>query len=504
MNINCENGIGGIIPHCHDCAIFTGERIVREYMLMNKYSRLFSNTLTFALGSFGSKLIVFLLMALYTRVLPTPELGAVDLIVQAANVLIPLASLSISEGVVRFGLEKDYNKSDVFSVGIITTILGLCCLLILFPLVFLIDILSPYALLLYIYVAVASIKLVTAQFVRAKGWVRLYAIDGFLDTLVMVLLNVLFLVVLKLGIVGYMLSIVLADFLSILFLFWMGNLRKYIKFSGIDPKIRSIMIRYSIPMIPTTIMWWITSVSDRFIVTYMMGEGANGIYSVANKLPTIITIISGIFSQAWQISAVSENNSKSRARFYEVVFNTYQSIVYVSAAGILLLIKPVTQVYYGFAYLESYKCTPFLVLSVVFCCFVTFLGSVYVATKRTKRSLVTTTVGAVMNIVLNILLIPVWGLNGAAFSTFVSYLVVFIIRAIDTKLLVGMRMNWTKVILNFLLLFTMGGFIFIEPPFMLLYLAFIFCVITAINFKTGLKAVSSLLQKRRERQQATV
>ena len=80
------------------------------------------------------------------------------------------------------------------------------------------------------------------------------------------------------------------------------------------------MIIYSLPLIPATIMWSITNVSDRFFVTYYMGEAQNGIYSVAYKLPTIISVISAIFTQAWQLSAIGERESDDREQFYSNIF----------------------------------------------------------------------------------------------------------------------------------------------------------------------------------------
>lgn len=469
---------------------------------MNKYKQLFINTVTFAMGSFGSKLITFLLLSLYTRVLTTAENGTVENLVQAANVLIPIATLSMADGVIRFGLDKQYSKADVFSVGFTTALMGLGGVLVLFPLIGFVDFLSSYAVLLYVYVFVACIKLVCAQFVRARGLVRLFAIDGFLDTLVMVLLNILFLVVLKWGVTGYILSILLADLFSIGFLFVVADLKRYLRFKDIPKGLRKAMLTYSIPLIPTTIMWWVTSVSNRFIITQMMGEGYNGLYSIANKIPTLVTIISGFFAQAWQMSAITESESRSRAQFFTTVFRTFQSVVFLAAGGILLFIRPVTAFMYDKAYLDTYRITPFMVLGVVFSCFVTFLGSVYVAEKRSKRSLATTSVGAIANIVLNIVLIPQWGLQGAAFATFISYASVFLIRAVDTKRFIGMKLGWQRLMGNVLMLSTMGAYVYAWPRFTTPILILLFGLLCWLNIVPVLRAAVALLRSRRAKARA--
>ena len=131
---------------------------------------------------------------------------------------------------------------------------------------------------------------------------RLFAFNGILNTLSTVFFNVLFLVVMKWGMYGYILSVVLSNVVSMVFLWIAARLYRYMRWwKGIRRETVREMIIYSLPLIPATIMWSITNVSDRFFVTYYMGEAQNGIYSVAYKLPTIISVISAIFTQAWQL-----------------------------------------------------------------------------------------------------------------------------------------------------------------------------------------------------------
>ncbi len=462
---------------------------------MDKYRTLFSNTLIFGLGSFGSKLMVFLLLFFYTRVLSLEEFGSVDLIIQAANLLIPIAGLSIFEGTVRFTLDKGYRRTDVMSVSIQIALIGLFCVGVAFPLLRLIGALSDYLILLYIYVFIATIKLIFEQFVRGMGYVKLYAMNGLLTTFMMIFFNIIFLVIFKWGTVGYVLSIVLADALSVMFLYAVANIKKYIRLKDINKEVRSAMLRYSLPMLPTTILWWVTSFSDRYMVTHMLSLSHNGIYSAAYKIPTIITLISAIFSQAWQMSAVTEHNDKAIARFYTNVFNTFQSLVYVVAGGIFLFIKPISMLMGG-GFPISYKYTPFLVLSVVFSCFVTFFGSIYVATKRTGRGLVTTIIPGVINILLNLLLIPKLGIHGAAIATCTSYLVAFVIRTFDARAIVGMKTNWLRIGGNTTLLYIMAYFIFTEPKLYYLYLSAAMIVLVAINSKDVLSALKALLKRK--------
>ncbi len=419
----------------------------------NKYTTLISNTIIFALGTFGSKLLVFLLMPLYTSVLTTAEYGAMDVVVNVSNMLLPLVIVSINDGVIRFGMDRAYKRRDVFSTGIWVSLAGFGIFLIFWPAMKKIGMISDYTALIYLYVLAAALQGVSAQFVRAMGLVRLFAFNGILNTLSTVVFNVLFLVMMKWGMYGYILSVILSNVASMIFLWIAARLYRYMRWwKGIDRDTVREMIIYSLPLIPATIMWSITNVSDRFFVTHYLGEAQNGIYSVAYKLPTIISVISAIFTQAWQLSAIGERESDDREQFYSNIFKSYQTIVFLAAGGILLLIKPLMHLLVSDSFFEAWQYTPLLVVSVVFSCFSSYFASFYMASKKNIMAMVTIFLGALLNVVLNYYLIPIYGLNGAAGATAASYIFIFVIRAIDTRRLFCIDLGLRKLLLNSLLL----------------------------------------------------
>lgn len=476
---------------------------------MDRYKRLASNTIILALGQFGSKFLVILMMRFYQNQLGQDGYGVVCNIVDAAVLLMAFATFSIGESIIRFGLDKSYDKNQVFSIGIKTTTIGLIFALAFIPLSNLLYSLSPEsemlrllsenAWMIYFYVLTGSVKSCCGLYVRSIGYVRLYAIDGILTTIVNIGLNLLFLLAFNLGVFGYVLSIVLADAVSIVFLSFMADLPRRFVLLGVDKQLRRAMLRFAVPMIPTTIMWWVTSASDTFFVTEMVGVGASGFYKAAYRLPNIIALISGIFSQAWNMSAITEKNSRTIARFYTNVFNIFQSFVFVLAAGMIFLMRPAMYFLCAEDFQMAYIYTPFIVLSVVFTCFSTFMGSVYVAAKMSMRSMVTACVGAVLNIMLNFLLIPIFQLHGAAIATFISYLVIFIVRAYDSRKIVFMDLKLPKLCTNGVLLFIMGMItIFVtDEAIYFISLAVLFVMVVILNFKSLIDAVMVMLKKRK-------
>jgi len=462
---------------------------------MNKYRKLLSNTIIFGIGTFGSKVLVFLLMPLYTRVLSSSDYGVVDLIIQTSNLLIPIVSLGIANAVIRFGLDKSVKKSDVFSIGLVTILCGFGIFLILIPILSKITYISGHTVLIYIFVLMSCLRTLCSQFVRAKEYVKLYAFDGVISTITIIIFNVLFLVIFKLGITGYVMAIVMSDMLSTLFLFWAAKLHRYVRIKSINKEVAISMVKYSIPLIPATIFWWITNVSNRFIVAYVLGSEANGIYAVSYKIPTIIVLISNIFMDAWQMSAVTEEDKLSREKFFSKVFKVYQSVLFLSASGIILFSKVVTKVLVSDAFYLSWKYIPFLVMATTFSCLVTFLGSVYMVEKKSILTLSTTIVGAVVNVVLTFILIDKYDVNGAAFATFISYFIVFMLRAVNTKQFIKIDWNAPKLVLNLFIVMCQAFIMVNEMKYWVVYEVLLVSLMMILNFGLIWNNVKKLIFK---------
>lgn len=467
---------------------------------MNKYQTLANNTIILAIGQFGSKMLVYVMLKFYTNMLGADGFGDVNNIINASSLLISVVTLSINEGVLRYALDKANNGKHVLSIGINTAIIGLVIFAAAVPLVGLIEMLSGYQWLIYMYVATGSIKGICAIYVRARGHVKLFAVDGILTTLAVIMLNLLLLGVFNLGVVGYVLSVSLGDLISIIFLTLKAKLYKQYRPLGNDSALAKAMLRYSIPLMPTTVMWWIINVSDTFMVTAIHGSAANGVYSFAFKFPNLAAIVVGIFSQAWHMSAITERNSRKISQFYSNVFSMIQTVMYIAASGILLVLRPIIMPFFGSEGFEgAYMYVPFLISAVIFQSFNNFLSSIYEACNKTTHSFISSVIGAVSNVVLNLILLnSPMGVLGAALATLVSYALVYIYRAIDTKKYLYMKVNYPKMFINLLLIGIMSAAIMLLDSGVILNVinCVVFVVICAINFKSAAQAVRLFISRR--------
>ena len=257
---------------------------------MNKYKTLVSNTALISLGTFGSKLLVFLMVRFYTGYLTTSQYGTADLITQTANLLLPLISLGITNGVFRFAIDSKQDKKSVFSSGFLTITLGGLFFIVIAPILNIVGQFRGYIWLIIIYTMASCYHSLCSQYIRAIGNTAFFAIQGIINTSLVIVLNILFLAVFDMGITGYVLSVVLADGISAILIFAKEKLWHIITFKPQKDIFKS-MLKYSIPMIPATIFWWVTSVSDRYMVNAFIDSEANGIYAVSYKLPTLLTLL---------------------------------------------------------------------------------------------------------------------------------------------------------------------------------------------------------------------
>ncbi len=474
---------------------------------MNKYKRLAMNTMVFAIGSFGSKILLLLLNKLYTHNIAAADNSTKSLLENTANFIIPIVTLSIAEAVIRYGLDREYDKREVFTSACLVEAAGIGILLVLSPLLGFLPYADGYVLYLLLYVAASSFRQLSSQFVRARGMVRLFALDGILATITLFVFNILFISVLKWGVMGFMLSVILSDFCSGVFLWLTAKLWKFFDVRFYNPEITRVMLRFSIPMIPTAVLWIITGFSDRLFVRYMDGYAASadvgataaGIYDASSKVPNLISMVSTIFFQAWNMSAITENNSQDRSKFYYRIFSAYQSIMFLGAAFMIALVQPLTLLVVDTSnhpeYAAAFQYTPVLIIAVLMMSFNQFLSSIYTATQKTTHSFWTSLAAAGTNLVLNVVLIYQWGVHGAVFATFVSYLVCYIIRIVDTRRLIPFKVHHMRFVLNLVVLFAMSIAAIMRPEWLVPFQAGLLVFMIAFNFSAILQTLKKVLRR---------
>lgn len=298
---------------------------------MERYSKLKKNLGALFLGSFSTKLLSFIFIRFYTSVLATEEYGIADLITTTVSLLYPVLTAMINEALTRMLLDKNGYEKNYFTVSFRFNIISIGVFLILSPFVLLFHTLAPFYFLFVLYYISFNIHSFMINFARGVDRIKETAIAGVISTVAIISCNIVFLLVFRFGINGYLASSIIGTTISSLYMVVKIKPSRFL--IGIEyNKRRSVLkelLVYSLPLIPNTISWWISNSSDRYFVTAICGADINGIYSVAYKIPTILTAVYSIFISAWRLSAVEDFGSKESNIFFCDVHKKVCSILYL-------------------------------------------------------------------------------------------------------------------------------------------------------------------------------
>jgi len=408
---------------------------------MDRNKKIIKNSIIFAIGNFGSKILAYIMVLVYTHFIGKDDLGYYDLILTTVSLLHPILLMAFDEGIYRWLISDDYDKPTVISTCLkatsLTTALSII-VLFLVNLVFHFQYVELIALFLFSSMMYSMFQNVIRGLTKNK----LYAVSGLLNSFVLLLFELLFLVVFKLGIEGLLISKVIANVAAIAYIYWKEpNLHGIIK-KPFEKKIAKKIFNYSMPLVPNQISWWIVNSSDRYIILAFLGVSFNGIYSISNKFPTVITTITSIVYLALQESIIKEYKSDDRDEFYSTTFQNYYKLLFALVLCAIPATKVIIECTVSQEYVEAWKYIGFLYLSTIFSALSSFLGIGYQISKETKRSVVSTISAAIVNIVINVVFIQFIGLHAATLSTLISYFALFVIRIFHSKKYFNLQINW--------------------------------------------------------------
>ncbi len=421
---------------------------------MNKYKALKENISSFMVSQFCTKLISFIMVPIYTKALTTSEYGTFDLFSVTISVLIPILTFNIGESILRFAIDNKSNNHDVLNISfkylfIGTFVLSLC--IIVNRTLDIIPVLNEYWYFLLSMFVLSVLCTNLSYYAKAIGKVKECAFSGILFSIIDISFNLIFLLILKIGLFGYFLANSIALFIQFFYLFVCCSCYKSFNFH-FSKKLENEMRSYSIPLIFNSLGWWVNNSSDRYIVTFFCGVSANGVYAVGYKIPSILNIVQTVFNQAWSISAIKEYNDSEREEFYSNVYNYYGFVLTTICSVVIVFTKVLAKLFFLNDFYESWQYVPFLTIAILFGSLSGFFGAIFTAEKNSKILALTTVTGALVNIVLNIILVRLIGPIGAAVATLVSYFVVWLIRLINIKKKVPIKIEFLRDMVSYFLL----------------------------------------------------
>ena len=465
---------------------------------MNKKKQLAKNTLIIFMGKVCTQLISFLLLPLYTGCLSTKQYGLVDLVQTYVTLLVPLITLELEMSVFRWLIDtrgKDNETKTVLSNNFFVLIFGLGLFSIIY-IIFTCFVNIPFRWLILIDIIVCTCSGNFLQISRGFGRTLDYSISCIITGITTIISNIILLVGFKFGADGMIISMAIANGMCSLYLFFRLKLYKYIDFSLINRKLIINMNKYSIPLIPNGVSWWIVNVSDRSIISFVLGNAANGLYAVSNKFPTILSSLLGVFNLSWSESAALHINAPDRDEFFSDITNTVTKLFTCLGAGMISCMPFVFPILVNSKFTEAYNYIPFLVLGSVFNVLICIYSGVYIAKKLTKQVASTAVVGAIINIVINVLLIKYIGLYAAALSTTISYFVMMVYRHFDLKKYVNIKFE-KGVLINSTIIFIFSiTLYYFSNIYLRLFNLIVVCIYSYLMNRNFLKNGKKLIFKK--------
>lgn len=416
-----------------------------------KYKTLFSDTVAFTISNFASKILVFLLIPLYTSVLSTKDYGIADLITNTINVLYPILTLCIMEATLRFAFDKSENKEEVLINSLIVVIASEILLILAMPIVQIISkqLYSYWCWFCFMYFGF-NLQQIFSQYVKGIGKTKVFAISGVIQTLIVISINIIGLLIFKFGLYAYLLAISFGYYFASLYMVFAAHIK--ITYIRLNKDLLKRMLQFSIPTIPTIVAWWISTSADKYIIISYLGVAASGLYSVAYKIPSILTMFTGLFNSAWTLSAIQNVEETDNAQFHTNVYK-YFNIINVLACSVLIMIsKYIAKILFSKDFYVAWKYVPVLLVAYVFSGLAGFLSSSFRATKRTGKLFFSTLIGAILNIILNFYFVRKFGNMGAAITTVIGFAVTFYIRCYDVKKIIDIKIDLIKDSFIYLLL----------------------------------------------------
>lgn len=412
----------------------------------NASARLAKNTVIYMIGNLGSKILQVLILPLLTAVLLTEEYGYYDLIVTTINLITPIATLQLVEAMFRylFGGSEEEKRVTISSVTA-ALVVGMTILAAVIALIQMFGIDLKYPFLIYLNYITNILFDYMQKIARCQQRNSLVAVSGVINTSVMLAVEAMALLVFKMRVDGMLLANCVSYFVAVLYLEYKLRIEEYLSIAAVNVKRVKELLKYSLPLVPNSVCWWVVSACDRYVISFFLSISTNGIYSIAGKFSQMLSMITSVFQMAWQESSIIESDKATRDEFYTKTFDSYMRFLLSGYVVLLPIIRLAMPFLVAEEYRIGYLYNPLLLLGAVFSAFSQFYGSAYLAFKKTGGALSTTIIAAIINVTVGACLISKIGLYAPALGTTCAFLAQWLLRANQMKDYFRVKIN-TKVL----------------------------------------------------------
>jgi len=398
--------------------------IKTEMGLLARHSAVYS------LGTFMQRIVALLLLPVYTRFLSTHEYGIKELVGLSTDVIAILLATAISGALYRFYFkyEEDLDRNEVVSTAMLA--IGTIGLLAVGVLVFfartfaamVLDDPDLYSFFLISFAALwfQSLNSIGYNYIKANKQSLKFVGLSFTKMVMTIGLNIYFVCVMKIGVVGILISNLIAAIVMTLVLIPPLVTRVGIRFSA--AKFWE-MLRFGLPLIPSQFGAFIVHLSDRFFIKEYVSIADAGIYSLGYRFGTLPgTFISDPFNQIFQPRRLEVCKQEDSEYVFGRIFTYFLLLILFAGLLVSVLTKEVLMLMAASEYWSAYQIVPLIVLANTIFSFHYHLNIGIIISEKTKYLAYVNFSNGVLVLLLNFLLIPRYGIFGAAWATLLSFI----------------------------------------------------------------------------------
>lgn len=465
---------------------------------MNREKELIKNTVILGIGKVLPKFIAIITLPIITAKLTKNEYGTYDFISTLVMLLLPIATLQIQSSAFRFLIDcrGDKEKSSSIITNIFAVTISISAIVSVGLIFFWQGLSITTRFLIGIYFFVDIVYIAISQISRGLGLNKNFSVSSIIISVTNAIGIVLTVQLNNHGLNGVIFSLVLANIFAVFYLILKTHIWQYISIVLISKKTIKELLSYSWPMIPNNLSNWVLRVSDRVVITGILGTEANATYAVANKIPSLLGIAQSIFVMAWQENASVAVKDKDADKYYTEIFNKVLGIMFGCTALLIGFTPIIFELLIKGDYDDAYAQMPILILGMFFYCMAAFLGGIYIAHKKTKSVGMTTIFSAICNFVINITLINFIGITAASVATLVSYFLLYLFRMIDTIKFQKMKYNVKKQIIFLVIISIMLALCFLRNYWLNIINIILGCIIFIIANKDLIFQLIKEVQKK--------
>lgn len=417
--------------------------------MMGRKKELVKNTAIIGIGQLCTKFLSFLLLPIYTAYLSPEEYGTFDLYSTIRMLVVSIAFIQLEQGVFRLLLDKRADKEG--TSRIITTSLSVAVVsaVLVSLLSILLSFLMNYQYAYYLLFSIIAVALsgVLLQISRGMGNTIAYSIGAFISGGLQVILNIVFIVFMNMGVPGMFCSVIFGNFACCIFLFVRLCLWKFIEPNSISMNTGKELMKYSIPLIPNSLSWWLVSGATSIIVVYFLGMGANGIVGIANKFASIMAICSSIYLMSWSETVSLHLYDDDRESFFSNMIDVALCLFFALFLLTLMVLSVAFPYVINERYDEAFYILPLFLVAMMLSVIQVLYGAFYIAMKNTVQLAKSTLFAGIVSIVTHLILIKFIGIYASGVSSVLAYAVVALYRVKDMHKYMRIRLSSRRLAL---------------------------------------------------------